>query len=293
MKNTFLLVLCFSLYKSAAQLHLLPSNYLYVNDRTVFVNNAIELQDGTGIYLRNEAQLLQGDHPASDNNGNGKVSVFQEGSTNNFQFNYWCSPVGNASSFKGNENFGITMLHSPIDSLQSTPVAVTSGYDGTASPLTIAEYWIFKFLQSSAYSGWEQVGSQNMLLPGEGFTMKGTAGADATMVLGVENNPGSRQRYDFRGKPNDGDVHRAVARLRKPSQEILMLRQSIFRFSSQKQPIVPELHISGSRIKASIRTRWQITVAVMADMLRYQDMVWEFIFRQFFTIMILSGSRLA
>jgi hypothetical protein len=32
--------------------------------------------------------------------------------------------------------------------------------------------------------------------------MKGTS-ADATTVLGVQNNPGSQQRYDFRGKPND------------------------------------------------------------------------------------------
>jgi hypothetical protein len=30
--------------------------------------------------------------------------------------------------------------------------------------------------------------------------MKGTS-ADATTVLGVQNNPGSQQRYDFRGKP--------------------------------------------------------------------------------------------
>jgi hypothetical protein len=36
--------------------------------------------------------------------------------------------------------------------------------------------------------------------------MKGTAGTDATTVQGVQNNPGANQRYDFRGKPNDGDI---------------------------------------------------------------------------------------
>ncbi|MET0945884.1 MAG: T9SS type A sorting domain-containing protein, partial [Flavobacterium sp.] len=43
---------------------------------------------------------------------------------------------------------------------------------------------------------------------GEGFSMKGTSGTDTTDPegTGVPNNPGSAQRYDFRGKPNDGNI---------------------------------------------------------------------------------------
>jgi hypothetical protein len=38
------------------------------------------------------------------------------------------------------------------------------------------------------------------------FTMKGTAGTDDTTVGGVHNNIEVPQRYDFRGKPNDGTM---------------------------------------------------------------------------------------
>jgi hypothetical protein len=43
--------------------------------------------------------------------------------------------------------------------------------------------------------------------------MKGTSGTDATSVDGVQNNAGGNgaQRYDFRGKPNDGNISVSVA----------------------------------------------------------------------------------
>ena len=42
--------------------------------------------------------------------------------------------------------------------------------------------------------------------------MKGTSGSDATVphTGAGQNNAGSRQRYDFRGKPNDGTITNAV-----------------------------------------------------------------------------------
>jgi hypothetical protein len=79
--------------------------------------------------------------------------------------------------------------------------------NGVANPLGISQGWIFKYLSSSLYSQWFGVYSASTLNPGEGFTMKGTAGTDATFTdAGVTNNPGSKQRYDFRGRPNDGDI---------------------------------------------------------------------------------------
>ena len=56
------------------------------------------------------------------------------------------------------------------------------------------------------YSNWIPVGSNSDLNAGEGFTMKGTSGTNSTSVNGVLNNPGNKQRYDFRGKPNDGTI---------------------------------------------------------------------------------------
>jgi hypothetical protein len=165
--------------------------------------------------LRNEGQLVQGTAGASTNRGLGRLSVFQEGSVNNFAYNYWCSPVGNASASIGNENFGITMLHVPTTNIASTPATISNAtYDGSSSAgaLTIASYWIFKFLAQANYSNWVQSAAATDIQAGQGFTMKGTSGTDATNVgETTTNNPGSAQRYDFRGKPNDGNISVGVA----------------------------------------------------------------------------------
>jgi len=122
---------------------------------------------------------------------------------------YWCSPVGGSIAAAGNSPFGITQLGRPTTVTETTAATVTgSTYDGSASPLTIASNWINKFqVNLSLYSDWVQVGSSSSINAGEGFTMKGSSGTDATSVGGVQNNPdGKKQRYDFRGKPNDGTI---------------------------------------------------------------------------------------
>jgi hypothetical protein len=58
------------------------------------------------------------------------------------------------------------------------------------------------------------VGAATAINAGEGFTMKGTSGNDTTVadaIEGVQNNAGDKQRYDFRGKPNDGNMAIAVS----------------------------------------------------------------------------------
>lgn len=195
---------------ASAQVYVSPNSYVYVNDRMVFVNQDIDLQNNGNIYLRNEAQLLQGTASTSANKGAGKLSVFQEGSVNNFAYNYWCSPVGNASAVSGNENFSAAMLNRPATTLNSTGATLLGAgvFDGTASPLAIADRWIFKFLSSSTYAQWVAAsGATPTIAAGQGFTMKGTSGTDTAFTdHGQTNNPGSKQRYDFRGKPNDGNI---------------------------------------------------------------------------------------
>ena len=55
-----------------------------------------------------------------------------------------------------------------------------------------------KYIASDQYSEWIHVQSATSINPGEGFTMKGTAGS------------GDAQRYDFRGKPNNGTISVSV-----------------------------------------------------------------------------------
>ena len=201
---------------SFGQMYVSPTSYVFVNDQFVYVKQDVNLNTTGNFYLRNNAQLLQGTTGAGANSGTGSLSVFQEGTVNNFQYNYWCSPVGNASAAVGNEAFGITMLNRPTGLTTSTAATIlpTNNYNGTASPLAIAPYWIWRFITSNAYAQWAYVGAATAINAGEGFTMKGTSGNDTTVadaIEGVQNNAGNKQRYDFRGKPNDGTISVAVS----------------------------------------------------------------------------------
>ena len=212
---------CLFMFSTAAfaQVYVSPNSYVYVNDRMVFVKQDIDLQSNGNIYLRNEAQLLQGSTGSSANKGAGKLSVFQEGTVNNFAYNYWCSPVGEATVTPGNSRFNASMLHRPTNNVNSTQAVLlgsgssNSVLNGTASPtFAIADRWIFKYVAQSAYSGWLSAsGSTATIESGLGFTMKGSAGTDNIYTdAGQTNNPGGRQRYDFRGKPNDGNISNTV-----------------------------------------------------------------------------------
>ncbi|MBF4464284.1 T9SS type A sorting domain-containing protein [Flavobacterium sp. LC2016-12] len=181
---------------------------MYVKSEILFVQQNINLEANSNLYLRNNGQLIQGTTLASTNTGQGKLSVYQEGTSDNFEYNYWCSPVGNASATVGNENFGITMLNQPTTSTLSNPATVISNYNGTANPLAISSVWIHKLINANNYSQWVFVGGASTIAAGEGFSMKGTSGTDSADPegTGVVNNSGSAQRYDFRGKPNDGNI---------------------------------------------------------------------------------------
>ena len=213
MKKAIGLMLLFVAANSYAQLYVSSGSYVYNKGTLVFVNQDIHLQNNGAFYLRNEGQLVQGAATTnSANKGEGVVSVFQEGTSDNYDYNYWCSPIGIPSITLGNDSFGIALLSQPATVTASTPATILAmnSYDGMANPLSIAPYWIYKFLSSTNYSQWFQVGANSTILPGEGFTMKGTSGTDTTDIEsnGVQNNAGGvgAQRYDFRGKPNDGDI---------------------------------------------------------------------------------------
>ena len=215
MRNKIQLLIALILITNCySQIYVKDNTSIFAKNTVVYSRGNIELNGlASNFYLRNEAQFVQGTTGVSTNQGVGKLSVFQEGTSDNYDYNYWCSPIGNASSASGNEDFGITMLHNPTTNVASTPaVIMSSGYNGIAAPLSIASYWIWKFLSSSTYSQWFQTAAATNIVAGQGFTMKGTSGTDATNVGETAvNNPGGAQRYDFRGKPNDGNITVNVA----------------------------------------------------------------------------------
>lgn len=220
LKNVVLIVAAFLIRSEASSqdMYVGANSFVYASNQFVYLKSKLELNATTSnFYLRNEGQLIQGTTGAGENKGLGSLSVYQEGTVNNYQYNYWCSPVGNAAvSSSTNNLFGIRLLGRPTSVTTSDPVAIlgSNNYDGKASPLSISPSWIYKYLNSSTYYGWIFAGSSTTIAPGEGFIMKGTSGTDTTTINGVQNNPGSKQRYDFRGKPNDGTINVSVS----PSQ---------------------------------------------------------------------------
>ncbi len=207
------LVICFfSVLISHAQLHVSSGSFVYVQNQYVTVTQDVSLAANGDIYLRDESQLLQKTSGVSANTGLGSLSVFQEGTSNNFGYNYWCSPVGVPSASVLNSDFGITLLKrpdgiSPISFSPSGQTTTTSNNGTTTnSLLTISSRWIYTLTTANQYSSWNFIGAGTTIAAGQGFTMKGVSGTDNTSVLGVQNNPTNNQRYDFRGKPNDGTI---------------------------------------------------------------------------------------
>lgn len=200
---------CFS------QLSVKPSaanspSYIYVKEKLFYVAGPINLQKNTGnpeaeasIYLREEAQLIQENSDPGQNTGDGMLSIFQEGTSNAYDYNYWSSPVGN--DHPGNGYFGLDLIYAPETETQSSRAGNMNALDGSANPLLISRRWIYTF-SGTSYSDWHHVSNNTEIPAGRGFTMKGVNGTDLTVVNGRPNNPGNSQRYDFRGKPNTGTI---------------------------------------------------------------------------------------
>jgi len=143
------------------------------------------------IDLQGEAQLIQATGSVLDPLSTGNIEIDQQGNGNRYRYNYWSSPVN---------NLGTTYTIGGVlkDGTTSTPgpIAYTSGYDGSTSPMTLSTVWMYKFVDSqNGYSAWVPIGNSGTLKPGEGFTMKGPG-----------NSGSPDQNYTFVGKPNNGDI---------------------------------------------------------------------------------------
>lgn len=205
-------ILFLSTTLSFAQLTVINDTYIFVdgdgfndavaNTAPLYVTEDINLRDANStIYLRDEAQIIQDND--IKNSGLGRLSVYQEGTVHNYAYNYWCSPVGNVSAnsstnrdFIPNQN-----IYDVVDLTNSNLAGyATTGYNGTSSPLNIEDYWLWKYNPAVLYADWVFVGEGGSVGSGYGFTMKGTIGSTPT----------AGQQYDFRGKPNTGNITTAI-----------------------------------------------------------------------------------
>ncbi|RZJ33045.1 MAG: T9SS type A sorting domain-containing protein, partial [Flavobacterium sp.] len=152
--------------------------------------------------LQGKAQLVQTATSDLDPTSAGYIERDQQGTTNKWNYNYWSSPVGGISSTTNNNNYTVaSVMKDGTNAANAQSITWTSGLNGSpTSPITLSSYWIFKFQNvTNAYANWATVGPNGSLLPGQGFTLKGSAAATAT------------QNYVFVGKPHNGDITSPIA----------------------------------------------------------------------------------
>ena len=170
----------------------------------VFLEIADELQLDGELRLVGSAQLIQTHSGTSKVTGSGKLFVDQQGTvTTTYRYNYWTSPVKKigASTFSVKDVMkdGTTptnvsdFTYNPPDINFVTYNGSYSTYNGnhTTSPITIANYWIYSYVNGLSGTSWIQQLETGSFDPAEGYILKG---------------PGAVQNYTFVGTPNDGTI---------------------------------------------------------------------------------------
>ncbi|WP_420571300.1 LamG-like jellyroll fold domain-containing protein [Kordia sp.] len=174
------------------------------------VESDVELQnswylslDGE-IDLHGEAQLVQSPTSILVAGANGRLERDQQGTRNLHTYNYWSSPVHSNNpnaDIDGDESYTLqNVLMDGTDPDNPQAINFVAGLDGngTTTPIQVAEYWVWKFVNGldDDYSLWQHVQSSGSLAVGEGYTMKGPS-TDAIA---------NEQNYTFRGVPNNGTI---------------------------------------------------------------------------------------
>ncbi|WP_067146882.1 LamG-like jellyroll fold domain-containing protein [Pseudotamlana agarivorans] len=174
-----------------------------VEDDKALYNTWYTKLDGT-LDIEGESQFIQTEGTELDPTSTGFLEIDQQGTKDLYTYNYWGSPVGLQGPGTNNTSFTLAnVLYDGTNAgISSKPkVAFTSsGYNGSPSPLTLADYWVYKFVNGTAdeYYAWKQVRSTGTIDVGEGFSLKGS---DNTATSFNET-----QNYSFRGMPNNGDI---------------------------------------------------------------------------------------
>ncbi|WP_242202305.1 LamG-like jellyroll fold domain-containing protein [Aestuariivivens insulae] len=193
------------------------------------VTSPIEENDGQGLRITHyleidgvidlvgESQLIQDEGSILDADSGGYIERDQQGTANSFNYNDWSSPVGpiagNISTrgtgvAKTNANYTLSgVLNDGTDSALYQAITFNSAFDAAdldtpSSPVTISTRWLYKFYGLARDTGsWARISENTPLLPGEGFTMKGTSGSVDVSTS---------QNYVFKGLPNNGDITLAL-----------------------------------------------------------------------------------
>ena len=177
--------------------NLTNEGYGYTVTHYLEISGKVDLEGESQLIQTTDSDLLLG--------ASGELEKDQQGTADTFHYNYWSSPIGETSIAPASTNpnrYSYSVSDIMYDGTNLVNFSGT-GYDGdaTTTPVTIADYWIWKFANNTDgdYSAWEHTRGTGTILPGEGFTMKGPGSAS------------SEQNYTFLGKPNNGDVSLTIS----------------------------------------------------------------------------------
>ncbi|WP_372793479.1 LamG-like jellyroll fold domain-containing protein [Lutibacter sp.] len=178
--------------------------------QSLIITHYLEL-DGV-IDLVGESQLVQTEGCILDQDSGGYIEKDQQGTANSFNYNYWSSSVGPISGNANARGTGIASINSNSilsgTLLDGTVSAIPQGITFNASyaaadsgpsiPISISSFWLYTYNGiSDSHNPWNAINQNTPLIPGEGYTMKGSSGAVALAT---------NQNYVFKGKPNNGTI---------------------------------------------------------------------------------------
>jgi len=182
---------------------------LTVEDNYLFVKTNLTLNGK--IDLNDESQLVQGVGVLSTFSGAGTIEIDQQGTSDNFKYNYWGSPVnttGTTYTIAGvlrDGTYTTGTYSTTINEFNIINFGAPYGYADGVAPLVgeaikLSTYWMYKYANlGNGYGGWTSVREGGSLKAGEGFTMKGS------------NSNLTEQNYTFVGQPNNGDINITIS----------------------------------------------------------------------------------
>ncbi len=160
----------------------------------VTVENELNLATGSILNLNTGAQLLQNTTGVDMNTGDGELIARQQGTGNGFNYNYWSSPVNVTGSWTLSQ-----LRDDNGEIVQWTSFNIGNPDPTTMPAITLSSRWLYGFNSTTSnFDQWSYIGTTVPLLPGFGYTMKGSG-------------TGTDYEYDFRGSPNNGDLSLTVA----------------------------------------------------------------------------------
>lgn len=250
MKNFIITTLAFlATFPLLAQVWVQGNSFIYSKGTDIYIKESLNMQPNARFYLRKAAQLIQNDNVPNTGTGQlsvfqeGAANNFTYNYWGSPVSRIDLAGTGNQGFIHSQINFpriqlGFqeNMFTFPLDNTnlatdlvinsQAATILPTSVRDGLTdeqdittatvlNPLRIASRWLFKYNNASTgggtgYASWQPFQTALQFVePGYGYTMKGVD-FNTTGPNLVPQGSFFGQRYDFRGRPNNGTIPLAI-----------------------------------------------------------------------------------